>query len=958
MSTLLCRVKANYAFESNDPSSLSFKEGDYIDVLCKLPSGWWDGWCDGQRGWFPSDYVEIVEEYGCTEINNNNTTLQIEHNSTNDYELTPDNYFSNKEKLPLYTTIEHQTEHGIDTTIDQDLNYKKLLVDITLAIHNLVSAARNSESAVFVQHVTHIVHTIRCMMISTSTISKDTSIIKSNNILKVHHKLMMNSLSKLIFSSQLKDITRILAESKELLMAVRNFMHLCENMNIQLHHADPVLISSLSPEYECKTHPSAYQLTQDWVDLLDSCGDCMQHVLKSLITHLSRPAKSRTSLTVLLFTQYRHLAAQNEQFLSLIENADFQYVAQSHLMKDLTFSKQNLHAGFGLLFIKLQILTDESKSEESVLDEIQKAAQSILEAIQTICKIMTDIVNEQGDANLTSGTNKRNLLKWTLSDSTSASSHSSLPNVNNNDIPSPPIVHRHSILHGLFKESSLDTLDNHRLSLDASSTSIHPAQSALFKTNSNQSDTPLSPVSPTEESSKRNSFIVTESSQGSQITTVDDSDDKCSFLQYDYEPNDILFTEDGHVKGGTLPALVERLTLHDYFDMNFNITFFLTYRSFSTSEQILSLLKSRFNLQPPKGLTEDELNLWKNKKLKLVRLRVFNVIKIWLEQYYCEKDYAILDKLLEFTNSTIRNCHSFSANQLVRLIQKRKGSCKDIKSLVATQPADTPEPILPRNLNNFKLLDISAVEMARQLTLIDFRLFNAIQPLECLDKAWSREDSYAIHIQQSIQFCNLMTQWVSDAILSQPEVKKRCALLKYWIHVAERCRQWNNFNTCMAIVSAFDNSAVGRLKRTWEIVGARAQHVVAHLRTLMKASRNFAHYRELIHSINPPCVPFVGIYLQDLTFIEDGNSNFLKPPHHHLINFAKRTKTAAVIQEIQQYQMVSYSFRPVEQIQDFIWHNLQNSRDEDQLYKESLRLEPKEREDEKITRLLQESGFL
>lgn len=44
MSTLLCKVKANYAFESNDPSSLHFKEGDIIEVLCKLPSGWWDGW--------------------------------------------------------------------------------------------------------------------------------------------------------------------------------------------------------------------------------------------------------------------------------------------------------------------------------------------------------------------------------------------------------------------------------------------------------------------------------------------------------------------------------------------------------------------------------------------------------------------------------------------------------------------------------------------------------------------------------------------------------------------------------------------------------------------------------------------------------------------------------------------------------------------------------------------------
>lgn len=27
----------------------------------------------------------------------------------------------------------------------------------------------------------------------------------------------------------------------------------------------------------------------------------------------------------------------------------------------------------------------------------------------------------------------------------------------------------------------------------------------------------------------------------------------------------------------------------------------------------------------------------------------------------------------------------------------------------------------------------------------------------------------------------------------------------------------NNFNTCMAILSGFDNSAVGRLKRTWAV---------------------------------------------------------------------------------------------------------------------------------------------
>lgn len=40
---VLCTVQAVYSFKSNDPSSLSFTQDDVIEVLHKLPSGWWDG---------------------------------------------------------------------------------------------------------------------------------------------------------------------------------------------------------------------------------------------------------------------------------------------------------------------------------------------------------------------------------------------------------------------------------------------------------------------------------------------------------------------------------------------------------------------------------------------------------------------------------------------------------------------------------------------------------------------------------------------------------------------------------------------------------------------------------------------------------------------------------------------------------------------------------------------------
>lgn len=58
---IICKVKALYAFSSSEKSSLSFEKDDYIDVLSQLDSGWWDGWCNGKRGWFPSNYVQLID---------------------------------------------------------------------------------------------------------------------------------------------------------------------------------------------------------------------------------------------------------------------------------------------------------------------------------------------------------------------------------------------------------------------------------------------------------------------------------------------------------------------------------------------------------------------------------------------------------------------------------------------------------------------------------------------------------------------------------------------------------------------------------------------------------------------------------------------------------------------------------------------------------------------------------
>ena len=147
-----------------------------------------------------------------------------------------------------------------------------------------------------------------------------------------------------------------------------------------------------------------------------------------------------------------------------------------------------------------------------------------------------------------------------------------------------------------------------------------------------------------------------------------------------------------------------------------------------------------------------------------------------------------------------------------------------------------------------------------------------------------------------------------------------------------------------------------RLSRTWTQANPKTTNLLEAMRTLIASTKNFGRYREALHSANPPCIPFLGVYLTDLVFIEDGIASVVK--NSELINFTKRTKTAEVIRDIQAYQNAPYTLNPVPELQNWILENMRNAGEVHEMYNRSLEIEPREREEEKIARLLSESGFL
>ncbi len=285
--------------------------------------------------------------------------------------------------------------------------------------------------------------------------------------------------------------------------------------------------------------------------------------------------------------------------------------------------------------------------------------------------------------------------------------------------------------------------------------------------------------------------------------------------------------------------------------------------------------------------------------------RVFNVLKSWLETYLKEgEDERFLDRIGRFASEEMAafSPMSLASKQVLRLIERRQGEGEmQVRKMVL--PNSAPPPVLPKNLRKIKFLDIDPLEMARQLTLLESKLYCRIKPFECLDKTWSKKESdrLAPGIKDTINTSNRITGWVAEAILMQEDLKKRAAWVRQFIAIADRCRALQNFSTMTAIVSGLNSAPVYRLRRTWDQVNQRFIAMLESLNKVMHSSKNFSDYREMIHKLNPPCVPFLGVYLTDLTFIEDGNPDRLKTDER-MINFGKRAKTAEVVKEIMIYQ--------------------------------------------------------
>ncbi|KAJ5446593.1 Guanine-nucleotide dissociation stimulator CDC25 [Penicillium cf. griseofulvum] len=428
-----------------------------------------------------------------------------------------------------------------------------------------------------------------------------------------------------------------------------------------------------------------------------------------------------------------------------------------------------------------------------------------------------------------------------------------------------------------------------------------------------------------------------------------------------------LIYKEGSVMGGSLRALIEKLTAHQSTpDAMFVSTFYLTFRLFATPLEFAGALAERFEYI---GDTPHASGP--------VRLRVYNIFKGWLESHWRhDRDNTALDFIVNFANTRLVVDLPTAGKRLLDLAGKVSAvggplvprlvssMGKTNTSIAQYIHPDTPlpPPVLGKKEHNLlkqwkngetsiTILDFDPLELARQLTIKESRIFCSILPEELLDTEWARKSgSLAVNVRAMSTLSTDLAHLVADSILYLEEPKRRAATIKHWVKIANKCLELNNYDSLMAIICSLNSSMISRLKKTWDIVSQKTKTALEQLRSIVDVSRNYAVLRQRLQNHVPPCLPFVGTYLTDLTFVDHGNQSLrtlsTDDSEMAVINFDKHMKTARIISELQRFQ-IPYRLTEVPELQAWMQNELVRVRSNGEttaqtFYRRSLVLEPRE----------------
>ncbi|SJX65280.1 related to aimless RasGEF (aleA) [Sporisorium reilianum f. sp. reilianum] len=242
-----------------------------------------------------------------------------------------------------------------------------------------------------------------------------------------------------------------------------------------------------------------------------------------------------------------------------------------------------------------------------------------------------------------------------------------------------------------------------------------------------------------------------------------------------------------------------------------------------------------------------------------------------------------------------------------------------------------------RSISNV-LMEVDDEVIATELTRLEWNFFTAIQPRDLLRHILVPHDKRDGPVARSISHFNYISNWVCSMILAQSKTKHRARMLEKFFNIASILRHDNNYGSLNSVLGGLSKTAVHRLRQTRELLKGKAVNkAYQSLVRLMSNERSSAAYRLALENSDGPTIPYVGVHLQDIISISDGNpSKRASDGWIHWRKFSLMDEAVMAVARCQQYDRY---IRPNSAVERLIVDV--PILDDEALYERSLLVEPR-----------------